>query len=129
MAFDGPGIAKVLKYVKSRYGTEPEFLWARFPDNAILRHRGNQKWYAALLIVSKRKLGIGGNEPVDILDVKCDPVLIDQLVDRKRIFPGYHMNKAHWITVLLDGSVADKDIYALVDQSYEMTKAGTGRNR
>ena len=122
MAFDSIGIKKVLEYVKGQYGTEPEFLWAKFPNNAILRHKSHSKWYAALLIVSKRKLGISGDGTVDILNLKCAPVLIDSLVDRKSIFPGYHMNKDHWITVLLDGSVEDKSVFALIDQSYEMTE-------
>ncbi len=123
MAFDSPGIRKVLSYVKKQYGTEPEFLWAKFPDNAILRHKDNAKWYAALLIVPKRKLGIAGEGTADILDLKCDPVLIGSLIDGRSIFPGYHMNKEHWITVRLDGSLEDKDIFALIDMSYEITKA------
>lgn len=123
MAFNSPGLNTVLKYVKTQYGTEPEFLWAKFPNNAILRNKSNSKWYAAMLIVPKQKLGISGEGTVDILDLKCDPALIGSLIDRKSIFPGYHMNKENWITVLLDGSVKDSAIYALIDKSYEITKA------
>ena len=122
MAFNSPGINKVLRYVKKKYGTEPEFLWARFPNNAILRHKNSSKWYAAVLIVPKQKLGIAGEGSIDILDLKCDPVLIGSLIDRKSIFPGYHMNKEHWITVLLDGSIRDKEVFGLIDLSYDITE-------
>jgi predicted DNA-binding protein (MmcQ/YjbR family) len=38
------------------------------------------------------------------------------------IFPGWHMNKAHWLSVALDSTVEDEKIWFLVDMSYELTK-------
>ena len=63
---------EIFEYVKKQYGTMPEYLWAQSPDNAVLRHK-NGKWYAVVMSVEKYKLGLEGNEFVDIMDVKCDP--------------------------------------------------------
>lgn len=110
-----------MQYVKKKYGTVPEYLWAKSPNNGILRHNDNPKWYGALLKVSKQKLGLDGTEDVNILNLKCDPILMGMLIDKKGYFPGYHMNKIHWISVLLDGSVRYDDIFNLIDLSYDMT--------
>ena len=63
---------EIFEYVKKQYGTVPEYLWAQSPDNAVLRHK-NGKWYAVVMTVEKSKLGLEGKDPVDIMDVKCDP--------------------------------------------------------
>ena len=62
---------EIFEYVKKQYGTMPEYLWAQSPDNAVLRHK-NGKWYAVVMSVEKCKLGLEGNEFVDIMDVKYD---------------------------------------------------------
>ncbi len=122
MPFTRAETKKVLQYVNKKYNTKPEFLWRRFPNNAVLRHKGSLKWYAALLTIDKRKLGLNEEGAVDILDLKCDPMTISALIDKRTFFPGYHMNKTHWITVLLDGSLKDKYLFSLIDQSYEISK-------
>lgn len=128
MTFKSPGMKKILQYVKEKYDTEPEFLWAKTPDTAILRHKDNQKWYAALLVIPKEKLGIKKDGNVDVLNLKCDLALIDLWTDYKSIFPGYHMNKKHWISVLLDGSVEDKEIFSLIDMSYGITRGNKNKD-
>ena len=70
---------EIFEYVKKQYGTMPEYLWAQSPDNAVLRHK-NGKWYAVVMSVEKCKLGLEGNEFVDIMDVNCDPVLFVHMV-------------------------------------------------
>lgn len=113
--------AKVLEYIKEQYDSEPEFLWAKNPDNAAIRYKGNKKWFAALLLrLPKRLLGFDSNDRVDVLNLKCDPKLQGSLLDSKSILPGYHMNKEHWISVLLDGSIEDSELFALVDISYSI---------
>lgn len=114
--------ADILKYVDENYNTEPEHLWTTFPNYEVLRHRRNKKWYAVIMDIPKNRIGLDGDKIVDVLDVKCEPDMIDVLLSQKGFFPGYHMNKKHWITIILDGTVADNEIYSLLDQSYEMTK-------
>jgi predicted DNA-binding protein (MmcQ/YjbR family) len=58
--------------------------------------------------------------PVSI-NLKCDPELAVELREKyDAVAPGYHMNKLHWNTVILDGSIPDKYIYELIDLSYEL---------
>ena len=64
-------------------------------------------------------------EPLDIVNFKCDPILISSLRGETGIFPAYHMNKASWITAALDGSVPVETIELLLDVSYELTKPKT----
>jgi predicted DNA-binding protein (MmcQ/YjbR family) len=55
------------------------------------------------------------------INLKCDPLLAIELRERySSVTPGYHMNKKHWNTVLLDGSVPDKEILSWIDHSYNL---------
>lgn len=71
--------------------------------------------------VQKHKLGIQGNEQVDILNIKCDALTIGSLIKNKGFMPAYHMNKEHWVTIILDGSVLKNEIFNLLDLSFELT--------
>jgi len=112
---------QIFDYVKERYGTTPEYLWARYPSYAVLRHQDNEKWYGIVMDVPKNKLGLQGIDAVDILDVKCDPVMIDMLRQSPGFLPGYHMNKTYWLSILLDETVSDNQVLDLLDMSYQMT--------
>lgn len=63
----------IFKYVKRQYGTIPEYLWEKSPDNAVLRHK-NRKWYAVLMSIKKSKLGLEEDGMADIMNVKCEPI-------------------------------------------------------
>ena len=52
--------------------------------------------------VPKNKLGLQGTEILDVVDLKCDPILIGSLRKEAGYFPAYHMSKASWITVALE---------------------------
>lgn len=111
---------QVIKYVKEKYGNDPEFLWEKYDDNAVFRHNENKKWYGVILKVSKNKLGLESDERVEILDLKILPEDIEKIVDNEKYFLGYHMNKKHWFTIILDGSVEIEKIYNFIDESYNM---------
>lgn len=109
---------EVIYYVRNKYGDELEFLWQKFPDNAVVRRIDNQKWYAAILTVSRRKLGFDSDEKVEILDLRMKSEDIQRLVDGEKYLPGYHMNKKHWVTICLDGTVSFDEICKRIDESY-----------
>lgn len=112
---------EILRYIKDFYGVEVEYLWESSPENGALRNPNNKKWFAVLLgSLPKSKLGINSHEKADVLNLKCDPLFTFTVVDNIRIFPGYHMNKEHWISVLLDGSVELEELKLLVDMSFEL---------
>lgn len=118
--FKSDGARRVIRHIGKKYGDEPEFLWERFPDNAIFRRRDNEKWYAALLTVKKGKLGLDGDDSIEIIDLRGRPEQIPALVDGKKYFPGYHMNKKHWFTMCFDRSVPAREMYARIDESYAL---------
>ena len=114
----------VLSYCEQIYASAPEYPWARFPSYAVLRHEPGRKWFAAILEVPREVLGLDGDGTVDILNLKCDPDEIGGLRMQPGFLPGYHMNKEHWITILLDGTVALPEIERLIDQSHRLTAHG-----
>lgn len=112
----------VIEYIKQKYHDELEYLWEKFPNNAIWRNKDNNKWYGALLVVPKAKIGIEEEGSIEIIDLLLEPEKIENIVDNKKYFAAYHMNKKHWITIKLDGSVDINEIYELIDNSYHLSK-------
>lgn len=112
----------VIQYVTDKYGDSLEFLWEKFTDNAIWRRKDNKKWYCLVLTIKRNKLGFDSDETVEAIDIRYNADKIDELVDNVKIFRGYHMNKKHWITICMDGSVELSQIYALIDNSYILAK-------
>jgi predicted DNA-binding protein (MmcQ/YjbR family) len=73
-------------------------------------------------------LGIA-EEPLRI-NLKCDPAKAEVLRERyPGVLPGYHMNKRHWNTVVLDGSIAAEEIRAMIDESYLLVVKGLPQAR
>ena len=120
--FKSENARQVIQYAREKYQDELEFLWQRFSENAILRRKDNKKWYAALLVLQKKKLGLDEAGVVDIIDLRGKPDDISALVDGQKYFPGYHMNKKHWFTICLDGSVPVEEIYCRIDESFALAK-------
>ena len=114
-------------YIRNHYSTEPDYPWADTPRAAVFRHANNRKWFALMMEVPRDKLGLAGAEKLDIVNFKCDPILIASLRGEPGIFPAYHMNKSSWITAALDGSVSTETIELLLDVSYELTMPKTRR--
>lgn len=113
---------QVIDYVREKYGDEPEYLWEKYPDNAVWRRKATKKWYGALLTISRRKLGIPSDEIVEIIDLRGKPEALEALIDHARYYPGWHMNKKHWYTIILDGSVSSDEIFRRIDDSYLLAK-------
>ncbi len=112
---------KVLSFVKEEYNTEPDYPFENSPDIAILRRKDNQKWYGAIMHLPLSKFGLESNETIDVINLKCDPLMSGSLRLQEGIHPAYHMNKNNWISVFLDGSVDIEQIKFLIDMSYSLT--------
>ena len=110
----------LIAHVRDAYGREPEYLWEKFPDNAIWRRADNAKWFGLLLTVQRKKLGLKGEGSVEVLDVRAAPDELALLVDGVRYFPGWHMNKKHWLTVPLDGTLETEELFGLLEESYHL---------
>lgn len=113
---------EIICYVREKYGDELEFLWEKFPDNAIWRRKDNEKWYGILLTVKASKLALDGDTMNEILDLRIKAEDIETTVDNQRFFMGYHMNKKHWYTLLLNGAIPTEEIFRRIDESYLLAK-------
>lgn len=112
----------VFKYMKKKYKISPEYPWAKYDSNAVFRHMDNKKWFALVMDVQRDKLGLHGDEYVGVINLKVDDMFFqDMLIQQDGILPAYHMNKQHWITVLLDGTVPDDKVFDLIDRSFTAT--------
>lgn len=109
---------EIIHYVRKKYGDELEFLWKKFSDNAIWRRKDSEKWYAAVLTVTKNKLGLDSSEVVEIIDLRIQPEKMEALLKNDNYYPGWHMNKKSWYTIILDGSVSTCEICERIDESY-----------
>ena len=109
-------------YLTDTYSAVGEHLFARYPNFQVFRHGGNKKWFAVIMDIPGKHLGLTGDGEISVVNLKCDTRLIGAFREEPGIFPGWHMNKAHWLSVALDGTVEDEKIRFLVDMSYELTK-------
>ena len=110
----------IFEWCKQQYDVEPDYPW--YDWNAVLRHKDNRKWFGLVLEINGGKLGMDTEKMVDLLNIKCDPMLIGSLLLQRGFFPAYHMNKDNWVSILLDAPENDEKIKSLLDMSYEMTK-------
>lgn len=113
---------EIYHYVKHKYKTVPEYPWRTLPDYAVLRHEENRKWYGVIMDLTWNQLGEKSSDPVEAMNIKCDPIEGEFLRKEKGIYPAYHMNKFHWISVVLDGTVPLDHIQVLIDTSFQLTK-------
>ena len=104
------------------YNSDSEHLFAKYPNFLVFRHTGNRKWFAVIMDIPRKNLGLSGEGQTQVVNLKCDTRLIGSFREEPGIFPGWHMNKAHWLSVALDGTVANEQIKFLVDMRYELTK-------
>ena len=111
---------KILAYVNDKYQTEADYPWTRDPMSATLKILETKKWYGLIINIPYRCLNIDKEGKVDILNVKNTPEKINALIDHIHYFPAYHMNKKHWISILLDRTVQITQVEKLLDESYQL---------
>lgn len=111
----------LIAYVQMAYNASPEYLWPDYPQTFVFRHADNRKWFGVVMDVERAKLGLPGEGKVFLIDVKTGPVLGGSYLGQPGIVKAWHMNKNHWLGVLLDGSAAEQTVRELLDISYHMT--------
>ena len=90
----------------------------------------NRKWFALVMDVQREKIGLSGEEYVPVVNLKVDDMFFrDVLLREDGIMPAYHMNKLHWITVLLDGTVPEDKLYHLLEMSYMATASAKKKDK
>ena len=112
----------LFEYAKKQFHAEPNYLWENLPKYAVLRHHDDgDKWFAIVMNVPGTKLGLKDDKEVDVLDVKARPEYIGSLRKKESILPAYHMNKEHWISIVLSGTLTNEEIFELLTESYHLT--------
>ena len=111
-----------LEYCLNTYGTSPDYPFDEDFETAVLRHTDNRKWYAIVMRVSRRKFGFDSNEVTDVVNLKLPTEMFGSFGATDGVHPAYHMNKLHWISVLLPDS-PDDIVQFLVNVSFEATKS------
>ena len=112
---------ELTRYIFDTYSVEPDYPFPADNTSAVFRHAGNRKWFALVMNIPAQKLGLPSENRIDIVNMKCDSVLIGSFRGLPGLFPAYHMNKESWITAALDGSAPDETVKTLLDMSYQAT--------
>ena len=105
----------------SIYGTSPDYPFDEDFETVVLRHRDNRKWYALVMRVSRRKFGFDSDEVIDVVNLKLPTEMFGSIGADDSVYPAYHMNKLHWISVLLPDA-PDDVVQFLVNVSFKATK-------
>lgn len=117
-----------LDYCHNKFGTSPDYPFDEDFETAVLRHADNRKWFALLMKVSRRKFGFDSDETVDAVNLKLPVEMFGSFGKADGVYPAYHMNKLHWISVLLSDAT-DETIAFLTGVSYEATKFKPRRSK
>ncbi len=103
------------------YSTLPDYPFEDDLETAVMRHSTNKKWFALLMRVQKSKLGFDDNRVVEVLNLKIPQELFGSFGKEDFVFPAYHMNKLHWVSILVEYADAEV-IKFLLNASYTVTK-------
>ena len=115
--------------ILEKYSVEPDFPWdeGKYKPAGVFRHRENNKWFGLVMNIDRRLLvKDAAEEMIDVLNLKADENKVNRLHEIPGIYPAYHMNHSKWISVVLDDTLADRDVMYLVDESFRLTSSGGG---
>ena len=115
--------SEIIDYCNNKYGGNHVNPFKKHPDILAFVNEKN-KWYALMSNVEYNKLNKTSNiiTKVKILNVKYPTDKILDIIDNQNIFPAYHMNKKHWISIVLDKNIKLETIKELIDISYSLVK-------
>ena len=116
-----PQSNRITNLIMEKYGNEPEFLWKTAPGSGIFRNPETKKWYLAVLDVDRSKIQKDKTGLVEIALVKLSVENVQKRLKEPNIYPGWHMNKKYWITIILDEALPDNEIMALIEESHGFT--------
>ncbi|MCR5439502.1 MAG: MmcQ/YjbR family DNA-binding protein [Selenomonas sp.] len=122
-SFHGSYVEELLRYVQNTYGDEIEYPWKDDMDAAVIRSHLNRKWYAVFMKVHPSKIGLGGSQPIRIMNLHGTAEQVSALVDGERYFSGWHMNRKYWYTICLDGSIPMMELQQRIDESYALAQS------
>jgi predicted DNA-binding protein (MmcQ/YjbR family) len=113
---------ELFAYCRDTYATSPDYPFDEDFETAVLRHGDNRKWYAIVMRVSRQKFGFVSDEVIDVVNLKLPTEMFGSFGASDGVYPAYHMNKLHWISVLLPDA-PDDILQFLLNVSFEATKS------
>lgn len=124
LLFFSPQANRISRKIFEKYGINPSFPWknSKHSSYATFRHKETKKWFALIMDISwDNLLKNDSKEIINIINLKLRPEKIDEIIDKKIIFPGYHMNHKNWASLVLNNRLDDDYIMKLVDESFLLT--------
>lgn len=113
----------ILKFIKTLPDTVNDYPFEGDFFTTVLRHASTKKWFGILLNAPLKKVGIDSEGYTEVICLKCPPDLSPFLIDNfKAVVPAYHMNKKHWISIILNGDLPEQEAQILIALSYDLTK-------
>ncbi|MBR3880302.1 MAG: MmcQ/YjbR family DNA-binding protein [Mailhella sp.] len=115
---------ELFKYAFEAWGVLPDHPFRQFPECAVLRHGVDGKWFAVVMPVPFDRLDAskrGESDIVDVVNLKCQPPLVTMFLEREGVFPAYHMNRRHWVSIVLDSSFPGEELFELLSLSRKLT--------
>jgi predicted DNA-binding protein (MmcQ/YjbR family) len=116
---------RLTSWIRQTYGETPDFPFADDDESGVFRLKGSRKWYALIMTIDSTHLGGKDHHDISIINLKVQPERRDALLMQEGIYPAYHMNPQHWITVLLDDAVGDEALHELVEASRQLVMGKT----
>ena len=113
---------RLMEYCERKFGTEPEAPWEDSPDAYTFKTAKRNKWYALFMTIPYKSLGLVAKGTLDVVNIKLPPEKVPDLIDRVHFYPAYHMNKKHWITIVLDKEVDEPLVQQLLEESYGLVE-------
>ena len=120
--------AELLDYCKEKYGTYPDFPFSDDLETAVLRHADSRKWYALVMNIPVRRLGLDSDAKSCVVNLKLPTEMFGSFTPSDGVYPAYHMNKLHWISLILCDA-DDDTVRFLVNASFESTETAKAKHR
>ena len=112
---------KLFEFCKNTYSTLPDYPFEDDFETAVMRHADNHKWFCICMKVPRRKLVGDSNEIIDVANVKLPLDMMGSFDECDGVYPAYHMNKLHWVSIILSDA-PDEIVEFLTNASFEATK-------
>ena len=110
----------LIKYIQQEYICDIDYPWEKYPDYVVIRCRDNQKWFVGIFTITGYQVGLDINEPMDVVNLKCEPDLIPILIRESGVYPAYNMNKQYWISMDIERYEDIEKFKMLGDMSYQL---------
>ena len=107
----------ISSYIKEKYNAKPEYLWDSDPGFSVFRNSNTNKWFGIIMNIKMNKIVGDNDKEIEVLNLMLHDKT-EYYLNNKNIYPAYHMNKKNWISIILDESLSNEEIFKLINISY-----------